>query len=178
MSLSKDEMTMLSGQTIVGGTERSGGERSEAPRSGGPPTIEREVPARPTVLGADPEVTPRPKRRRFTAEDKLEILRKADACKEPGQIGELLRREGLYSSSLASWRQQRRQGTLGGLNPKRRGRKPEPPNPLARRVVELERENTRLQWRLKQVEALLEVQKKVSEILGIPLNSQDSEEND
>ena len=84
-------------ETTVGGTERSGVERSEAPRSGGSPTVERMSSASPGV--PDPEVVARPKRRRFTAEYKLRVLREVDACR-PGEIGTLLRREGLYSSLL------------------------------------------------------------------------------
>ena len=78
------------------------GERSEAPRSGGSPILERETPATPSVRPPDPEVTARHARRRFTTKYKLEILRKADACTQPGQVGELLRKEGLYSSHLGA----------------------------------------------------------------------------
>jgi len=124
----------------------------------------------------DPEVTEKPQRRRFTAEHKVRILREADACAEPGAIGALLRREGLYSSHLTEWRRQREQGAVAGLAPKKRGRRGAPPHPLARRVSELERENTRLQRRLQQAEAIIEVQKKVSELLGIPLNQPGSDE--
>jgi len=124
----------------------------------------------------DPEVVEKPQRRRFTAEYKVRILREADACAEPGEIGALLRREGLYSSHLTEWRRQREQGAWAGLAPKKRGRRGAPPHPLARRVSELERENTRLQRRLQQAEAIIEVQKKVSELLGIPLNQPESDE--
>jgi transposase-like protein len=124
----------------------------------------------------DPEVAEKPQRRRFTAEYKVRILREADAGAEPGAIGALLRREGLYSSHLTEWRRQREQGALAGLAPKKRGRRGAPPHPLARRVSELERENTRLQRRLQQAEAIIEVQKKVSELLGIPLNPPGSDE--
>jgi transposase-like protein len=124
----------------------------------------------------DPEVAEKPQRRRFTAEYKVRVLREADGCAEPGAIGALLRREGLYSSHLTEWRRQREQSVLAGLAPKRRGRRGVPPHPLARRVSELERENTRLQRRLQQAEAIIEVQKKVSELLGIPLNPPGSAE--
>jgi transposase-like protein len=124
----------------------------------------------------DPEVAEKPQRRRFTAEYKVRILREADACAEPGAIGALLRREGLYASHLTEWRRQREQGAVAGLTPKTRGRRGAPPHPLARRVNELERENTRLQHRLQQAEAIIEVQKKVSELLGIPLNPPGSAE--
>lgn len=121
----------------------------------------------------DPEVSERAARRRFTAEYKLRVLREADACGGPGELGALLRREGLYSSHLTTWRRQREQGSLAALRPKKRGRPGVPPSPLARRVAELERENIRLTHRLQQAETIIEVQKKVSEILGIPLKPGD-----
>ena len=124
----------------------------------------------------DPEVAEKPQRRRFTAEYKVRILRDADTCAEPGEIGALLLREGLYSSHLTEWRRQREQGAWAALAPRQRGRRGAPPHPLARRVSELERENTRLQRRLHQAEAIIEVQKKVSELLGIPLNPPGSDE--
>lgn len=118
----------------------------------------------------NPEVSSKPVRRRFTAAYKFSILEEADRCSEPGQIGALLRREGLYSSHLVLWRRQRREGMLAGLAPARRGPKPEPRNPLADEVEQLRRENQRLTHRLKQAETIIEFQKKVSEILGIPLS--------
>lgn len=124
----------------------------------------------------DPEVPEKPVRRKFSAEYKIRILKEADACSEPGQIGALLRREGLYSSSLARWRRQRDQGILGGLAPKKRGRKAEAKNPLSVRVVELERQNRRLKKRLSQAETIIEVQKKVSTLLGIQLEDKGEEE--
>lgn len=123
----------------------------------------------------DPEVADKAERRRFTAEYKLRILRAADACLEAGQLGALLRREGLYSSHLTTWRRQREVGTLAALAPKKRGRPGQKPHPLARRVVELEREKERLRSRLQQAEAIIEVQKKVSTLLGIPLNRPDTD---
>ena len=104
--------SMLVDQSIVGEPERRGDERSEAARSGVSPTIERETSTTPP----DPEVTARHARRRFTTQYKLEILRKADACVRPGQLGALLRKEGLYSSHLVTWRRQR----ADGLTPKGR----------------------------------------------------------
>jgi len=121
----------------------------------------------------DPEVPERAARRRFTAEYKLRVLREADTDAGAGEIGALLRREGLYSSHLTTWRRQREQGALAALTPKKRGRSAAPVSPLARRVAELEREKTRLERRLKQAETIIEVQKKVSEILGIPLKTPD-----
>jgi len=116
-------------------------------------------------------VTARHTRRRFTTKYKLEILRKADACSKPGEVGALLRREGLYSSLLATWRRQRQEG----LTPKKRGRKALAVDP---RVKKLERENARLMRKLKQADAIIAFQKKVHELLGIPLKPFESEEED
>jgi transposase len=123
-----------------------------------------------------PEVFEKPVRRRFTVEYKAKILAEADVCTEAGQLGELLRREGLYSSHLSTWRRQRDEGVLAGLTPKRRGRKAKPKNPLADEVARLQRENKRLQEQLRQAELIIDVQKKVSEMLSIPLKSPDGEE--
>ncbi len=102
----------------------------------------------------------------------MRVLQEADSCSEPGEIGALLRREGLYSSHLVVWRRQRAEGTLQGLRPRKRGRKAQPKNPLAKKVAELERENKRLERRLKQAEIIIDVQKKVSQILGGPLSDE------
>jgi len=118
----------------------------------------------------DPEVPEKAQRRRFSVAFKLRVLEEADCCSEPGETGALLRREGLYSSLLVTWRKQRQEGTLSALSPRKRGRKPIPPNPLTGRVEELERENTRLRRKLAQAEAIVEIQKKISGLLGIPLN--------
>lgn len=115
----------------------------------------------------DSEVASRPVRRRFTAEQKLRILRQADACGH-GELGALLRREGLYSSHLETWRRQRERGELEGLAPKTRGRKPAERNPLASEVAKLQRENARLQHRLKQAELIISFQKKLSLMLNAP----------
>ena len=124
----------------------------------------------------DPEVPEKKPRRRFTAKYKLRILEEADACTRPGQLGDLLRREGLYSSNLTTWRRQRDEGQLEGLSPKKRGRKAKAVNPLAKRVAELERETQQLREKLRKAEIIIEVQKKVSEILGITQDQ--NEEND
>ena len=121
-----------------------------------------------------PEVTEKAVRRRFTAEYKASVLAEADRCTEPGQIGELLRREGLYSSHLAKWRQQRDEG----LTPKRRGRKPKPNKKEQQELLRLQRENERLAERLRQAELIIDVQKKVSEMLNIPLKKLDEKEAD
>lgn len=118
----------------------------------------------------NPEVREKAVRRKFTAEHKLRILKEAESCKEHGQIGAMLRREGLYSSNLTAWRQQFKKGTLKALSPKKRGPKHKRLDPSVHRVIELERENERLKKKLKQAETIIEVQKKVSEILQIPLN--------
>ena len=126
------------------------------------------APNRPTP--PDPEVTEMPLRRRFTADYKRRILRETDAC-GPGELAALLRREGLYSSHLTTWRRQRRQGELDALAPKPRGRKTVPRNRLTAENERLRRENARLQQRLKQAETIIECQKKLSDVLGIPLAS-------
>ena len=123
-----------------------------------------------------PEVLEKPVRRRFTVEYKTRILAEADACTQPGMLGELLRREGLYSSYLTTWRRQRDDGALAGLTPKRRGRKAKPNSPLADENKRLTRENDRLKEQLRQAELIIDVQKKVSEMLNIPLKSPDDEE--
>lgn len=125
----------------------------EAPGAGG----NRDVP--------DPEVAEKKPRRRFTAKYKLHILHEADNCAGPGQLGALLRREGLYSSNLTTWRRQREKGILSGLTPKKRGRKNRPKNPLADQVARLEKENRKLRLKLKQAETIIDVQKKVSQML-------------
>lgn len=119
------------------------------------------------------EVLAKAERRRFTAEYKLKVLREADRCREPGEIGALLRREGLYWSNLTNWRKQRERGELAGLSARRRGPQRQEKNPLAERVRELERENLRLKRRAERAEGLVELQKKVSEILGIELEKSD-----
>ena len=102
----------------------------------------------------------------------------ADACDGSGQLGELLRREGLYSSLLSTWRQQREKGTLDALAPKKRGRKPRDNDPLIEENRRLQRVNVRLVERLRQAEVIIDVQKKVAEILGIPLQSPEFGERD
>jgi transposase-like protein len=122
----------------------------------------------------DPEVPERAKRRRFTAEYKLRILRQADACKGDGDLGALLRREGLYSSHLTTWRRQRDEIAEAGLKARKRGPKPTAADP---RVKRLERENARLKQRLDEAEMVIEFQKKLSKLLGISLKAPDNDEN-
>ena len=118
------------------------------------------------------EVTPKAKRRRFSAQYKLRILEETDRCTQPGQIGALLRREGLYSSNLTSWRRQRDQGQIGALSPKTRGPKPAPDAAMVRELTRLREQNQRLEHKLKKAELIIEVQKKVSALLGLDLISE------
>jgi transposase-like protein len=112
------------------------------------------------------EVLAQAERRRFTVEYKRRILQEADSCTKPGELGALLRREGLYSSHLASWRAARARGELGGRSVKRRGPKGRPAHLDAKRVLQLEREVRRLRARAERAEALVELQKKVAALLG------------
>ena len=114
----------------------------------------------------DPEVVPTARHRRFTAEEKLRILEAVDACRVPGEIGALLRREGVYSSYVSRWRRERDNGGLAALSVQPRGPKPATDAGLAREVTRLQRENERLQTRLVQAETIIEVQKKLSQLLG------------
>jgi transposase-like protein len=114
-------------------------------------------------------VTSKAKRRFFTAEYKRKVLQEADACVEPGQIGALLRREGLYSSHLVEWRRLRERGELAGLEPRRRGPKVHEANPLARQVADQQREIARLKAENAKLQLICDVQKKVSQLLGVTL---------
>jgi len=124
----------------------------------------------------DPEVVPKAKRRQFTAKYKLRIVREADACTEPGQIGSLLRREGLYSSYLSKWRRQQEEGQLQALSSKKRGRKPE--DPSVEELAQLQRENERLRARLEQAEIIIDVQKKLSKLLGLTTDTTENDESE
>lgn len=115
------------------------------------------------------EVSVKASRRRFTAAYKQRILERADRCSEPGEIGALLRREGLYSSHLSNWRRQRDQGVLVGLTPRKRGRKAEQRSAESVRLEQLERDNETLRTKLEQAELIIDVQKKVSRLLGISM---------
>jgi len=133
------------------------------------------VAAAPPAGVVQSEVSEKAKRRRFTAEYKVRILREAERCKLPGQVGALLRREGLYSSLLSEWRRQRDVAAKATLKATRRGPKPHAVDP---RIRQLEREKARLERRLAQAEAIIDIQKKVSELLGIPLATIDADEID
>ena len=149
----------------LGVPERSEGERSEPERSGGTP---KSGARSPVPFVPNPEVLEIRKRRRFTSAYKAGIVQQAMRCEGHGEIGSLLRREGLYSSQLSAWRAQYERGALRALADDRRGRKPKH-NPLDAEVQRLRKQNARLERRLQQAEAIIEIQKKVSEILGIPL---------
>ena len=117
----------------------------------------------------DPEVLEKPVRRKFTAAYKLEIVEAAERCTELGQIGTLLRREGLYSSHLSTWRNQRQQGQLQALSDNKRGRKATIPQPVQKELEQLRRENQRLRRKMQQAELIIDIQKKASQLLGISL---------
>jgi transposase-like protein len=118
----------------------------------------------------DPEVLEKPVRRQFTAAYKLEMVEAADRCSELGQIGALLRREGLYSSQLSTWRNQRQQGQLQALSDNKRGRKATIPHPVQKELEQLRRENQRLRHTLQQAELIIDIQKKASQLMGISLS--------
>jgi len=143
------------------GAKRSEAERSETERSAAPGE---------GTTAPNPEVVPKAKRRQFTADYKKRILAEADSAAETGAIGAMLRREGLYSSHLTHWRQQRDLG----LAPHRRGPKPKY-DPLAEEVRKLKQENNHLTKRLARAELIIDVQKKVSLLLGIPLAAADND---
>src|SRR3954452_7757477 len=132
---------------------------------------------RPKVVPApdasSPEISDRPRRRTFTVQDKLRILAETDRAGDVGGIGAVLRRESLYSSTLTDWRRQRDAGAFAALVPGKRGRKAAVLNPLAAELAAAQRENARLARRLTRAEAIIEVQKKVAELLGIPLAQSD-----
>jgi transposase len=129
-----------------------------------PPSLEH-----PSI--PEPEVLEKAIRRKYPGEYKLRILKEAETCTLFGQLGALLRREGLYSSHLTTWRRQKEQGILDALSPKKRGPKTLKRNPLAQKVIEQDREIQKLRQKLHQAETIIEVQKKISEILQIPIRS-------
>ena len=124
----------------------------------------------------DPEVVPKVERRRFTAEEKWRILEEADACTEPGEIGALLRREGIYSSYLNKWRVARDGGLLSASGDPKRGPKPQSDAQLRKELAKVKREKEQLQARLEQAETIIEVQKKLSQLLGPSLRASEEED--
>ena len=155
------------GEMIEEAGETEGARRATGVFPAGAPASGEPAAGRPDV-----EVVAKAERRRFTAEYKRRIVREADRCTKPGQIGAPLRREGLYSSHLVTWRAARDRGELEGLSPKKRGPKVTPPDPRDKKIAELERENMRLTKRAERAEALVELQKKVAALLGTPLESE------
>lgn len=143
-----------------------GAERSEAERS----EVERSAAPGEATTAPDPEVVPKAQRRQFSADYKKRILAEAEAAQQPGVIGALLRREGLYSSHLTHWRQQSQEAMRNALAPHRRGPKPKH-DPLFEEVRQLKQENSRLTDRLARAELIIDVQKKVSQLLGIPMQA-------
>ena len=127
------------------------------------------APARVVSETPDPEVVAKPTRRQFTGAYRLRILEEADRCTEPGEVGRLLRREGLYSSHLSTWRKARREGSLAGLAPKKRGVKAKPRDPRDTKVRELEAKVARLEGELDKAHTILDMQAKMSGLLGFSL---------
>ena len=125
------------------------------------------MPSAAAGKGADPEVSDKARRRRFTGEYKRGIVREVDGCTERGEAGAVLRREGLYSSHVTAWRAQFESGGAAALAPHKRGRKPVEVGRAEARVAELEQDVRRLQERLQRAELIIDVQKKVSQMLGV-----------
>jgi transposase len=117
----------------------------------------------------DPEVVAVARRRQYSSSEKRRILALADACTQPGEIGALLRREGIYSSHLSTWRRQRDAAERAGLEPQKRGRKTDPALAEAHHLEKLTRENERLRRKLAQAELIIDVQKKVATLLGMSM---------
>jgi len=161
--MEKNESSVASDLKILVGEEgaRRGNSSPTRNRTSGPEGLS---------VVPNPEVPEKAVRRIFSAEYKRRILLEAEACKEPGQLGALLRREGLYSSNLTTWRRQAERGTLEALSPKKRGPIKRRPDPSLRRIAELEKENRKLSHKLKQAELIIEAQKKIAQILQTPLD--------
>src|SRR5216684_3927581 len=145
------------------GARRATGVSPNVAPAAGPP---------PPTMESKTEVVAKAERRRFTAEYKRRIVREADRCTKPGEMGTLLRREGLYSSLLTTWRAARDRGELEGLSAKKRGPKVVPPDPRDKKIAELEREVGRQSKRAERAEALVDVQKKLAALLGTPFESE------
>ena len=129
----------------------------------------------PSDARPDPEVVATARRRQFTSGDKRRILEAADRCIQPGEIGALLRKEGIYSSHLTTWRRQRAADERAALAPQKRGRKADPAQTEDRRVLQLTQENDRLRRKLAQANAIIDVQKKLCALLGLSTDETPSE---
>jgi transposase-like protein len=130
-----------------------------------------------STAAPDPEVATTGRRRQFSGAEKRRILNAADRCTKPGELGALLRREGIYSSMLATWRKQRAQAEDAALQARQRGRKPDPALAEARKVEQLQRDNDRLRRRLAEAHTVIEVQKKLCTLLGLPTADEPDETN-
>jgi len=161
--MEKNETSVASDLKILVGEEgaRRGNSSPTRNRTSGPEGLS---------VVPNPEVPEKAVRRIFSAEYKRRIILEAEACKEPGQLGALLRREGLYSSNLTTWRRQAERGTLEALSPIKRGPIKRRPDPSLRRIAELEKENRKLSHKLKQAELIIEAQKKIAQLLQTPLD--------
>ena len=138
----------------------------------------RSIDRTPLLALPSPEVREHPQRRRFSADYKRRILREIEAATQPGQVGAILRREGLYSSNIQRWRQQRERAEIESLNARKRGRTSTRAEALVAHNKELERKVRKLEKRLQHAELLLDIQKKISEITGIPLKDVEIGEDD
>jgi transposase len=127
----------------------------------------------PAPAAASPEISPRPKRRTFSAAAKLRILEETDRAADNGGIAAILRREGLYSSALTDWRRQRDAGAFAALKPLRRGPKPTAPTVPAAELAQLRRENAKLRQQLEKAETIIDIQKKVAQLLGMSMPARD-----
>ena len=170
MAMVREKMADALGR-VFGAPQRSEGERSEPERSGGAP----KTAASQDGVGADPEVLEKPWRRRFSAAYKARIVQEAETCTENGQVGALLRREGLYSSYLSKWRRQYREGARRALSDEKRGRR-RSRNPVEVENERLRKKVARLERQLHQANTIIEFQKKFAEVLGIPLTGAEDEE--
>jgi transposase len=162
------QITMDLPKTRLSSPQWSEPERSDGERIGGDDNLPTASPPVP-----DPEVPARPTRRRFSAQYKAQIVAEAGRCTQPGQIGALLRREGLVSSQLGLWRKQCRQGVLKALRDDKRGRKPIH-DPRDRELDRLRRETARLTQKLKQAQTIIEIQKEVAALFGHPIETTES----
>jgi len=138
-------------------------------------TMETSQGLAPSGAQPDPEVVATVRRRQFTSADKRRILEAADRCTQPGEIGALLRKEGIYSSHLTTWRRQRAADERAALAPQQRGRKADHAQIGDRRVLQLTQENDRLRRKLAQANAIIDVQKKLCALLGLPTDETPSE---
>lgn len=176
MAMVREKMADALGR-VFGDPQWREGERSEPERSVGVPKTAASQDGVESGARSDPEVLEKPQRRRFSAAYKARIVQEAEACTECGQVGALLRREGLYSSYLSKWRRQYREGGRGALGDDKRGRKRRR-NPLEAENEKLRKKTARLERALAQANTIIEFQKKFAEVLGIPLSSAEEQEGE